>query len=219
MLPAVEAAGKLVPPDSSTHIDQVNLVEIVVEPGLGAASRVTAVRTRNSHGESRTDRLLHHSVERNPEVSAPQCDCRARSPAVYIAAFDLEASRPAVVGTSHGRIDFHSGVVFNRHIRTTRITRASRPVATAGPRIISHAFYSIRARIDHAVISRSPPAVGASKSVAKVPAKPLPPIRGGVRDLGIQAEVDPPAGVGADPVRQRLLALTSDPSGRPGYRP
>jgi hypothetical protein len=71
-LPAVEIAGEVVSAYPSTHVDQVDFVEIRVESGLGGSARISAVKACNSHGESAGDGVLDHSIERNPEVSAPQ---------------------------------------------------------------------------------------------------------------------------------------------------
>src|SRR5690242_20064091 len=160
---AAKIATKIVAPHSPTQIDQLNLVFISVEPGLRGPLGVSAIGSRDSHGEATAIGSLDHTVERNHEVTSPQGHGRARSRAIHEAAGDLDApAGPAVEGAPSRCVYSYPGVVNNS--RTAR-SRSARPAATAGTRAIGCTFHPILAKANHTVVGRGPPASRASNAV------------------------------------------------------
>src|SRR6185369_5404949 len=217
---AVEVAGKVVPPNPSIHNDQFDLVAIIVEPCLGRPARIAAVGTCNSHGKSAAIGALHDSIECDPEVVASQRNGWGISPAIHVAAVDIEASRSAAVETLHRGIYFHPGIIRNARARVAaRIPRpwswaawvtGAGPIATVGPRTIVGPFHPIRLGINDAIVICRSPGVRTANTITQSATDTLSPIGLRVEVPGIEVEVYASSRVGADPLGQGVLALDHD---------
>jgi hypothetical protein len=77
---AAKIATEIVAPHSPTQIDQLNLVFISVDPGLRGPLCISAIGSRDSHGEASAIGTLDHTVEPNHEEVARSTDSGERSP-------------------------------------------------------------------------------------------------------------------------------------------